>query len=239
MAGVFVTTNNSGLSAIGVSLLTHVILGLSLALYVTTPPVPAERLVLTATSAPIEEPFFDSSVSLVEITIFDDDDTSIALDVDEAMASAQSEVLMASLEVESVPDAILAPSLTLAVEPLLLDEDEVATLENTAPLPRQPGGVVAAKEVGAVIDRLAAEIAKQSAEKETTVYWLLDASLRGRNSGWNSQIASTGSSGSSGWTQPRAASNTPSIVLAKPAKRSRISQQMTPPCSATTCAPSS
>ena len=177
MAGVCVTTNNSGLSAIGVSLLTHVLLGLSLALYVTTPPVPAERLVLTATSAPIEEPFFDSSVPLIEITTFDDKDTSIALDVDEAMASAQSEVLMASLEVESAPDAILAPSLTFAVEPLLLDADEVATLENTAPLPRPPGGVGAAKEVGAVINRLAAEIAKQSAGKETTVYWVLDASL--------------------------------------------------------------
>jgi len=174
---VCVTTKNSGLSAIGVSLLTHVILGLSLALYVTTPPAPAQRLVLTATSAPVEEPFFDSSVPLIEITTFDDEDTSVALDVDEAMASDQSEVLMASLEVESVPDAILAPSLTLAVEPLLLDADELATLENTSPLPRQPGGVVAAKEVGAVIDRLAAEIAKQSAEKETTVYWLLDASL--------------------------------------------------------------
>ena len=172
-----VTTDRSAIGAVGVSLLAHVTLGLSLALCVITPPVPVERLLLTATSTPIEEALVDSSVSLLEITRFDDEQASFALAVDEPMASEQSDVLTASLEIESIPDSLLASTLTLEVEPLLLDADEMATLENTSPLPQQPGGVVAAKDVGAVIDRLTKEIAKHSAEKETTVYWLLDASL--------------------------------------------------------------
>jgi hypothetical protein len=172
------TANSRFYGAIGVSTWAHVILGLSLALCVTPPPrAITERPVLIASSDSVEEPLVETSVSLLEITQFDDEKTSLAISSSEDLAGERSDVLVASLEVRVIPDSIPDSTLALAVEPSLLDADETVAVESTSPLPRQPGGVVAAKDAGAVIDRLTAEIAKHAVEKETTVYWLLDASL--------------------------------------------------------------
>jgi hypothetical protein len=163
--------------AAGVSALWHIVLGLTLALYVTRAPSIKPSLVLISAPVALEGEVDEQGVSLVDITTFDDEQTSFSMLTDEAVASAVGDVMPASLEVESIQESLHDDVLAWDQTPLPLELDETVPPEGFLPVQRQAGGVVASKEVGAVIDRLTGEIAKHGAGRDVTVYWLLDASL--------------------------------------------------------------
>jgi len=120
---------------------------------------------------------FEADVRLTSITRFSDEHTALSEAVDDRLAAANDQAVIAALAVDVVADAPLEP-----IDPAPLPESSAATLEQAAtidgvPMPRSGGHVVAERGVGGVIDRLTAEIAKHAASHETTVLWLLDASL--------------------------------------------------------------
>jgi hypothetical protein len=170
---------NMTLAPILLSLLVHVVTLLSLALLVLPPPrVSVVPHVISTLLGPEEvEIPTDENVDLIEITNFDEEQTSFAFDDVSPVASLDNPVVPAgyqSLEIPVTPPAIsVSQSFPDLLEPL-----ERAALEIDAELaPRQAGGNEACIGVAGVIDRLTGEIVKHAAGHEVVVYWLLDASL--------------------------------------------------------------